>query len=202
MPRIDDRQIALARVYSGAMLELAERAGQAEPLLEELLGVATLVEREPDLAAFFSSPLIEDEARREVIEKVLRGHASDLLVDSLQVINVKGRLDLLPTIAEAYRQAFEALRGRIEVKVESAVALDPEQRAALAESVRRSTGKHARLVETVDQALLAGLVVRVGDEKFDGSAANQLRKLAATLLERASQEIQHGVQLVDAGDEG
>lgn len=202
MPRADERLIALARVYSGAMLELTERTGQADELLQELLDLASLVERDHDLAAFLTSPLVETETRREVIEKLFRGRASDLLVDSLQVINGKERLALLSTIAETFRRSLEELRGRVEVRVRSAVPLSGDLRAALVETVRRDTGKEPRLAEAVDGSLIAGLVIRVGDQKFDGSAANQLRKLAAALLERASQEIQQGAPLVDAGGEG
>ena len=48
------------------------------------------------------------------------------------------------------------------------------------------------LVESVDPALLGGLVVRIDDEKFDGSVARELARLEETLLARASHELHAG----------
>ena len=55
--RVDDRQLALARVYAESLLELAEEQGVGDEMLEELDGLVSLQERDSDLMAFFSSPL-------------------------------------------------------------------------------------------------------------------------------------------------
>ena len=54
------------------------------------------------------------------------------------------------------------------------------------------TGLEAQLTETVDEGLIGGMVVRVGDRKVDTSVARELRRLGDRLLDRASVEIQAG----------
>ncbi len=190
--RLDEQEVAVARVYARSALALAESEGQAESLLEEIEELAALVVRDAGVERFFGSPLVEGKARAEALERALRGRASDLLVNTLQVMNRKGRLELVPALAEAYHQELEELRGRVEVEVETAVPLGEAQRARLREAIVRFTGRQPDVSETVDPSLLAGMVVRVGDRKIDTSAAKEIRRLKARLMERAAAEIHAG----------
>jgi len=192
MASVNDRALTLGRIYAKGILELAEAEGQSEALLGELANLAGIVASDPELEQFFSSPLIEDETRQPVIEKVFRGRASDLLVDTLQVINRKGRLGILPAIAEAYRQEYRELHGMVDARVRTAVPLSAELRARLRDTVARFTGKQPDLIEKVDPALIGGMIIEVAGKKIDSSVAFRLKQLGASLDRRASQEIQGG----------
>lgn len=191
MPKISDKEIALANVYADAVLTLAESQGAADSLLEELRDLAGLLDKDAELDTFFSSPMIDAAVRARSIEKIFRGRGSDLFVDTIQVLNRKGRLGMFRAITEAYRNAHETLRGRVEVHVTTAVPLSETLRASLVNAARAHTGKEPTLIEKVDQSLIGGLVVRVGDTKLDMSVATRIDKLARMLSERASQEV-HG----------
>ncbi|MES1245413.1 MAG: ATP synthase F1 subunit delta [Acidobacteriota bacterium] len=185
----NDRELSIAGVYSKAMLDLAEQQGASDSLLEELQGLVEYLDRNPELERFLASPLVEDEDRGRVLEKAFRGKTSDLLLDSLQVINRKGRLGLLRGIVESYSAGHRELRGLVETRVRTAVPLTEALRARVRDAVARHTGRTPVLVETVDPSLLGGIVIQVGDEKIDGSVAQKLRELGRALELRASQEI-------------
>ncbi len=184
-----DRATAIAGAYAEALFQLAERAGQTEELLEELNAIAELLESKPEVAEDLTSPLADRTRRSTALEGIFRGRASDLLVDSLQVLNRRNRLLLLPRIAGAFRERFQRERGLLDVWVTSAVPLGDGERTRLSNLVRRRTGRQANLQLRVEPSLIGGLVVRMGDEKFDRSVANELARLEAKLLERASREI-------------
>lgn len=190
-----DQGAAIAAVYAEAMLGLAHRRGQADELRSELDELARLAASHSGFAAFLANPLIDPERRAESLETMLRGKASDLLVDALQVINRKGRIALLPQIAAAYAARHDALRGVVEVRVASAQPLANDQRERLRSAVRARTGREPRLVESVDPELLGGLVIRIGDRKADATLATRLRNLSEALLARASQEIVRGTHV-------
>jgi F-type H+-transporting ATPase subunit delta len=199
---VNERQIAIARVYARSMLDLAEQRAESEVLMEELRQLAGGLETNPELSAFLASPFIDVESKRKAIEKLLRGAASDLLVDSLQVINRKKRLELLPAIATAYRQEYEKANDIVEVHAVTAVPLTPELRESVRASAARFTGKNVRLEERVDPSLIGGLVLRVGDQKLDGSVASDLARLKTMMLERAGRESQRATNYLEVeGDE-
>ncbi len=192
MANVDERDLAIGRLYAGAMLELAAERGEEDSLAEELHDLVAALNANPELADFLSTPLVEDEHRGAALEKTLRGKASDLLVDSLQVIRKKGRLGKLPAIAEAYRLELRDRRGLVDAEVASAVPLSPGLRNQLTDALRRFSGREPFLVERVDPSLLGGTVVQIAGQKIDTSVARHLRELSDALLDRASREIQSG----------
>lgn len=196
MADFNDEHLALGRIYADSMLALATESNQAAALRDELADLSAYIERNPDFANFMASPTVDDDIRKASIEKLFRGKFSDVLVDSLQVLNSKGRAGLVQAVAEAYRLALEESQGRVEVFVKSATVLTPELRARIVDMVQRRSGRTPQLVESVDESLIAGVVIQIGDEKLDGSVSRQLKILGEKLLERASQEIHSGRSLL------
>lgn len=185
----DDRQDAIARVYAEALFRLSEARGESEQLLAELAELVRFSREHPGIAEPLLSPLADPAKRRASIDRIFRGRASDLFVDTLQVLNARGRLALFAAVAEAFRKLFQRSRQVLDVHVETAVPLSAEQRAALAELTLALTGSRANLLESVEPRLLGGLVVRARDRKFDTSLRSKLDRLRGLLSQRASQEI-------------
>lgn len=189
MHKVDDKDMAPARLYSRSMLDLARSEGRADELLEELQDLVGYLEKDPALANFFSSPLVDLGERAEAIERWFRGRSSDLLVNSLQVLNRKGRLVLLPTIAEVYRLEYQQLQRQVEVHVHTAVPLSDSSRERLQQTVSRLTARQARLIEHVDASMLGGLVLQIGDQKIDGSVRRELEEMREALELRSAHEL-------------
>lgn len=188
--RVDEQEVAVADVYAGALLKLAETRGEGDSVLEELRGVKGLLDIHADFAEFLSNPTVDLDARRVAIDRTLRGRSNELLVNTLQVMNRRDRLDLLPALLVAYERELDLLRERTSVEVLTAVPLSETLRERLAGAIRKMTGYETRLVETVDEDLIGGLVVKIGDRKIDTSVARALALLAERFNERASAEVQ------------
>lgn len=199
MAKLDEKQVAVARVYAQSMLDLATDEASARSLLEELTDLESVLDAQPAFAEFFTSPLVDTEVRRGALERTLRGRASDTLVDALLVMDRHGRLSLYSTVVEVFRQRCQDRFGEVDVEVTTAIPLDQASREALRASVAKVTGKSPILVETVDGALLGGMVLRFGDRKIDTSVAKDLRTMRGRLDDRAAREI-HGGRLTAAAD--
>ncbi|TNF70723.1 MAG: ATP synthase F1 subunit delta [Acidobacteria bacterium] len=193
---IDERQLAIARVYAQALLGLAESSGEVDQILEELLQLGSLMDEAPELGDYLQSPLVKEESRREAVESLFRGRLSDLLVDTLQVMNRKGRLELIHALVEAYRQEYEVLRGQVDVRITTAIPLSDRVRQRLRVTTSKLTGKEAQLVEKIEPSILGGMILQIGDGKMDTSIARKIRKLAEEMVERASRELHGGSQHV------
>lgn len=188
--RVDEQEVAVADVYAAALLELAERRGEGDEVLEELGAISSLLKEQPEFADYLSSPMVDVEARRGAIDKTFQGRANDLLVNTLQVMNRRNRLDLLEALQTAYSRGLDDARKRESVEVVTAVPLTESLRERLKQAVRKMTGRDTRLIESVDETLVGGLVVKVGDEKIDTSVARSLSLLKKKFEERARAEVQ------------
>ncbi len=188
----NDKEFALAKVYAAAMLKLADASRQEQVLHDELKGFAAFVEGDADFRAFLEAPTVDTATRQRTLEKLFRGKYSDLMLNSLQVLNRNDRLRLVGAVAETYHQLYEEKLGRVEVDVRTATSLSDPLRVRLREILTRTTGKEVDLLEKVDDSLIGGMVVQIGDDKYDNSVRTKLRILGHALLERASREIHSG----------
>ena len=189
MQATHDGAADVAEVYAQALLALAAQAGNENEVLEDLEGLTSFIRADADMAHFMSSPSVDADARQVTLEKLLGGKVSDLVLNTLGVLNAKGRAGIVPSVCNRYRLALEAHRGQLEVAVTSATALNDAQRRELTRVLESRTGKKVILQEDVDASLIGGLVVRVGDEKIDGSVASRLARIRSRMLDRASREI-------------
>ena len=93
-------------------------------------------------------------------------------------------------------------RGEVTLVDGKATQLDilsEEEAAAELEKKKQKREKAAQLVERVDESVLGGLTMRIGDEKFDTTVAMRLRQIGEAMQQRASQEIHGGKSYVEFG---
>ncbi len=185
--RFDERELAVARLYAGSALGLAS---DPEALLEELAGIGELLDRNPDVEAALASPLVDAAARRSLVETAFRGRLDDVLVNTFQVMNRKGRLGLLRAFIEGFRLELEAAQGLTEVEVVTATGLSDAQRRRTEEVAASWVGGKVRLLEEVDETVLGGMMLKAGDRKLDRTVARELETVGERLFERASQKVQ------------
>jgi F-type H+-transporting ATPase subunit delta len=196
MASASDKESAIAKVYAAAILAAANAQKQADAVLDELSDLSAYLVKNPDFEGFLTTPMVDSKKREAAIEKLFRGRLSDLTVDSLQVINRKERLVLLRQIAQAFAKLFDAERGKVEVRVRTAVPVSGDVTTRIEQFAHRVTGKKASIVSELDDALIGGLIVEIDDRKFDMSVATQLREIGQALLDRAARDIYRGTSYV------
>lgn len=186
------KEVVLAKVYAAAILKLSQAAKQADVVEEELRNLAAVVDKDAAFAEFLDSPTVGMNTRQQTIEKLFRGKFGDLAVDALQVLNRNERLSLIREVAAAYHELLEVATGRVEVFVRTASAMNDDLRNRLRDTLAKTTGRQVDLVERIDDTLIGGLVVQIGDDKYDNSVRRKLHTVGALLMDRASREIHRG----------
>jgi F-type H+-transporting ATPase subunit delta len=178
--RLRDFPGLLAGLAAMAAFTAADKAGQLEQLESELFGVATLVEREPRVRSALTNPGLPVENKRALVADLLGGASrrAAALADLLVELYEGHELD---TVAKEWAEAAAARRNRVVAEVRSAVELDDQRRARLAETLTRVIGKPVVLQVLVDEAILGSVVVRVGNDLFDGSIRSRLEQAREAL---------------------
>lgn len=189
MGKLDHNATAVADAYAKTLLDLCLRKDNADRVVEEFGDFVELMKKDAAFGDFMSSVAVDEDARRAVLEKHFRGKMDDLLLSTLQVINRRGRCDLLGLIRERFVHWLGEHRNQVEVQVASAIPLTDALREKLRAAIQSLTGHAPRIRESVDPSLLGGLVIRVGDDKLDGSVRRQLRIIYDHMHERASVEL-------------
>jgi F-type H+-transporting ATPase subunit delta len=175
---------ALANVYARSLFELATDAGGTDKLVEvadELEQICELAREDKKINLFLSSPIVDVKARGKALSAIFTNRITDLMLRFLLVLNNKGRLNRLESIETAFDQLVQEAFGRIEVDVITPVAIDAELMATIKEKISTVLGKEPVLHPYVDESLLGGIKLRIGDQLIDGSVQTRLRKLREEL---------------------
>ncbi|MCK6457929.1 MAG: ATP synthase F1 subunit delta [Phycisphaerae bacterium] len=183
---------AASKVYAQALLDLAGPAGQEQAVDDELRSLHELFTSNAEFAAFLCSPAIDRDQRRETLRKLFGVRLSATVMSLLLVLNDKTRLSILAYVCDMYRRMLERKRGEARVYVTTAVPLTGAQRTKLIEMVTKSTQWRPILCETVEEGVLGGLRVQLGDREIDRTVVSRLRSLRNELLTNVDTEIQSG----------
>lgn len=194
MPSDFDISHAAGSIYAESVLQLANEAGQAEEIGEELRTLRTLWDQDSSFAAMMSSVAIDLHARRASLRKVFGdGRVSRLVLNLLMVMNDKRRSMILPAVCDAYRRKLDRQLGREVVQVTTAVPLNDDQRAKICGEIKRITGRDADVFEKVEPDVLGGLRVQVADRLYDLSIVRRLHDMRAALLAGVERRLLEGV---------
>jgi len=104
-----------------------------------------------------------------------------MVANLLMLLLERGRLSVLPQIAESYGTLADELSGVIRPMVTSGLKLEPAQVEQISAALAKATGKKVELKVEVDSALIGGVVAKIGDKVFDGSVRTQLARIQDTL---------------------
>jgi len=99
----------------------------------------------------------------------------------IKVMAENGRLSVLPSVALLFSELETALNMEVDVNVVSAYALSEQQKIELSQSLEKRLARKVNLNCSIDETLIAGMVVTAGDLVIDSSAVGQLNRLSNTL---------------------
>jgi len=179
---IQIRPSPTAIAYAQSLLELASEQKQAEPADVELAALRTIVEQTPSAREIFTNPAIGIAERQQILDRIFRGRISELVFNLLGVMNQHDRLGLIAEVAQAYHDMLDVQLGKVEVDLIVAHALDSDALVAAQQKISAALGKTAVVNQRVDESIIGGIIVKVGDKLIDSSVKHQLEAMKQQLL--------------------
>lgn len=181
-------QPIVARRYAQALYEEAERTHVTEQVDADVRLIREALGASRELVMLFESPVVPRERKQAVVRALFESRVQPVTLRFVELLVEKRREALFAAAAEAYQALRDEQLGIVEVAVRTAMPLDADGEKAVVAKLESLTGKRVRLSVTVDESLMGGMVVRVGDTVYDGSVSGRL----ATLRER----LKHGTAAV------
>jgi len=174
----------IARVYSEALFEVAKEEGDLDRVRDELGDFADALAEDRDMQVFFFSPYFHSAEKREAIGRAISG-ASEEFVNFLELLVEKHRMPVIFRIRRQFDELWKRENKKLDVTLTSAVELDPEVVRKVGEEIEKQTGQSVELTNRVDDGIVGGLVLQVGNMVLDASIRNRLEKLRKSVAQAA-----------------
>lgn len=162
--------------YAKAVLSLATENNTVDAVNTDMELIKNTVAESKDLKDMLYSPVIRSSVKKAALLEIFK-NANKATVNLIDVLIANKRTSLLPEVASSFVTLFEQQKGNQIAEVTTAVPLTKELEEKVLAKVKELTGKEAAITNIVDESILGGFILRVGDTQYNASIANQLNKL-------------------------
>lgn len=172
----------ICATYGGALFELAVEENKVDSLYEEALAVVQSFYDNKELMGFLNHPKVDIAKKKQTIEDIYGKFMSKDMVGFLSLIVEKGRYNSIISIMEYFLERVKEYKKIGVAFVTSAKELSEAQKAAVLDKLLATTDYvEYEMNYQVDESLIGGLVIRVGDRVVDSSIKTKLSELKREL---------------------
>jgi F-type H+-transporting ATPase subunit delta len=169
----------ISRPYAEALFRVAKSGNLAawSDLVSEMAAVAAL----PDVKSFAGNPKISDRQVAETFLSLLKSNVTAEAKNFVGMLVENGRLALLPEIGSQFHALKNAAEGAADAEITSAFEMTDAQVKDLVATLEKKFGRKLNPTVKVDNALIGGVRVAVGDEVLDTSVRAKLQNMYVAL---------------------
>lgn len=162
--------------YAKAVLSLALSEKKADKVNDDMKRIANTIGNNEELANMLVNSVVKAETKKAALLDVFPklNKISNGLFD---ILVSNKRIDILHDVAEKYSVLFDAHNGKETAQVTTAVPLTKDLEKKVLAKVKELTSKTVALESIIDESIIGGFILRVGDKQFDASISNKLNKL-------------------------
>lgn len=163
--------------YAKAVLDQANHAKISEVVFGDMKSIQETLAGSKELRVVLQSPVVKAEDKKQALIQIFEKN-SDVTKGLIQILSSNKRINLLGSVAGAYVDLYNNSKGVKVATVITAVAITPEIQATVLSKVKEMTGsENVTIDNTIDDSIIGGFILRVGDLQYNASIANQLGNL-------------------------
>lgn len=170
-----------AKRYAKALFESAREQNLLTEVMEDLQQTVDLLEQSEEFRKFWLHPNVDPARKKALIENALKKQINGVVYNTLRLLADRRREEVLPALLSHYRRLADEAMGRVRATAYVPYPVSKKEEKGIAEAFSKLTGKEVRLTTEVDESLLGGIRVRIGDRLYDGSLSGKLASLEKTL---------------------
>lgn len=175
------KNTAVASRYATALLELAVDLKKVDSVAGDMEFIVATNSSSRDFELLIQSPIIRADKKIEIFSKIFDAF-EDISMGFVRLITNKGREKMLPDIAEAFGLLVKEHKGIVPVTLTTAQKLDSATRDKILSKIQGMLDNMTpELEEIIDESLIGGFIVRVGDKQVDASISSQFNNLKQRL---------------------
>ncbi|MDR9446912.1 MAG: ATP synthase F1 subunit delta [Balneolaceae bacterium] len=150
-------------------------------LLEDVETVLSTLKESRELVLFIGSPIHENKVKMSVLKEVFGSHVSADTMGLMELLVQKNRTALLQDVCFAVKKQIRDKQGILDVFIDTSTPLSDEVVRSMVSSLESVTAKRVEPTLQVDESLIGGVRIRMGDQVIDGTLKAQLETLRSQL---------------------
>lgn len=176
------KNILIADRYSDALVDIAKEGKLTySKISADLNLIKETLTLSKDLNDVLTNPIVSIENKKEILDKVFSNEIDLLILNFLKVLVDKNRFFIFDEILESYNNALDNINNISRIQVTTAVQMTGEAKDKLKEKLETKLKKNVVLDLDISPDIIAGLVIRIGDNVIDLSLKHKLEDLSKSI---------------------
>lgn len=170
-----------SKKYSVALLDIAKEHNMLDEIYEQFKTIVTELTRDKKMWELMNIPSMKTSEQKELIKTIFGQEINEFLYNFLMILFDKNRFNELEFIFLAFKDSYLAEKNTLEASVLSVIELSKENISAIQEKLEKRFCKNILITNEIDESILGGLIVYVGEQVIDGSIKSQLSNIKSNL---------------------
>jgi F-type H+-transporting ATPase subunit delta len=162
--------------YAKAILDIATTNGNASEVDTDMSTMVRAISTNQELQQFLGNPTIPGNIKTNVLVEIFPSLQQETK-NLLQLVANNKRFDILLHIAKDYNASFQKASGLEQVTVITAMPITTEIEAQVTQKLKDFTNNKITITNIVDENIIGGFILKIGDKQFNASVANKLQQL-------------------------
>ncbi len=169
----------LASRYAKSLTGLAIEKNQLETVYADMLWLQAVCKGSREFTNMLRSPIIKADTKKKIVAAVTAEKTGELTTAFINLLVTKSRESFLPEIITAFISSYKAHENIYSLKLTTAAPVTDATRQAIVNQVKKSAGiENIELEESVNEDLIGGFVLQLGDKLIDASIRYDLKTIA------------------------
>ncbi|MCV9388679.1 ATP synthase F1 subunit delta [Reichenbachiella ulvae] len=174
----------IATRYAKSLLELASEKGILEEIAKDMESFTAVCKESRDLFLMIKNPIVVHGKKLTILEKIFQGKVNEMTLAFFKLLTRKKRESYLPEVAKAFTELYYEHKGIIESTITTVAPISADIRKEVEAIVKKITNKEVVLTEKINEDLIGGFVLKIGDRQIDYSISSKLRELKLKFSQR------------------
>lgn len=162
--------------YAKATLNLAVEQKATDAIDRDMRSIVQTISDSNELKEMLASPILEGSSKKEVLLMLFKNF-NEITKEAFSLLVSKKRIDLLYDVATKYIALNEDLKGENVALVTTAVPLTPSLEKKILSQIGKITKNKITLENQIDESIIGGFILRIGDLQYNASISNKLNSL-------------------------
>ncbi len=169
--------IKISSRYAKSLMDLAIESGQLDAVYADMKLVDETIDSSREFSNLLNSPVVKPDTKVAILNKIFGGEIGQLTHSFIKLLAEKSREGYLAEIAQSFVEQVKHYKHIVSAEVTTAISMDENTRQNVRRIAQTMKSGEIALTEKVDNALIGGFVLRVGDKMIDASIAGKIRGL-------------------------
>lgn len=168
--------------YAKSVIELAQEQKSLEKVKEDMLLIIKTIHENRELGVVLKNPIVPADKKKAILKALFEKRVQPLTYKTFELIVSKSRESILDEIAIEFINEYNTLKGIVVATVITPYKLEGKQRNEITKIVADITKMKVELTEVLDESLIGGFVLKIGDKQIDESVKSKLANIQRALV--------------------